>query len=159
MKTLFSILTLIMIFLTACREDDHVADYSLRAVSGPDVIIFGYIDSVQIYEDPVSLEDVSMSGDTLKLEISYSGGCKEHEFLLYVSKDFAESYPVQASVYLSHNSNDDRCKALIRKDLCFNLSLLKEEYWKLYNDNGPIDLNLFAPGTTDAHMPLIRYSF
>ncbi len=159
MKTLIFILTLIIVFLTACREDDQVTDFSLRAVSGSNVIIIGNIDSVQIFEDYVSLEDVSMSGDTLILNVAYSGGCKEHEFSLFASTDFAESYPVQASIYLSHNSNDDRCKALIKEDLRFNLSILKDEYRKLYNDNGPIDLNLFAPGVSDALKPLIRYSF
>ena len=36
--------------------------------------------------------------------------------------------PVQANIYMTHESNDDLCRALVRKKLTFSLQPLKEAF-------------------------------
>lgn len=86
--------------------------------------------------DPYNLESVSIDGDSIYFTVSYSGGCKRHDFSLVAYNYFMESHPVQVSILLAHNSNEDACEALITKsDLSFNLLPLKNEYIKSYGSS------------------------
>jgi len=78
------------------------------------------------------------------LSITYSGGCNEHEFSLYMSPAaFLESYPVQVNLYLKHNGNDDACDALISEEVSFNLRLIAEWYKISYGHYDEIIINVF----------------
>jgi len=93
--------------------------------------------------DGFALKTIALHGDTLVLEITHGGGCKEHDYALFMSPSvFAESYPVQASLYLQHNANGDLCKALLQPKLCFDLRPIAEQYRKAYGALGPIRLNV-----------------
>jgi hypothetical protein len=82
--------------------------------------------------------------DTISLNVTYSGGCKEHCFSLYMSPAaFLESYPVQANLYLRHNSNGDDCEAFIYKTVSFNLRPVSELYKSLYGSYDEIIINVF----------------
>jgi len=93
--------------------------------------------------DPYSVKDIFISYDSLVIKVTHGGGCEIHEFRLIAWNYFLESYPVQASLLLSHNSCNDFCEALITKRLSFDLSPLKKEYYKFYNSSsGIIKLNI-----------------
>ncbi len=92
--------------------------------------------------DPFVFNNVTLNSNLLFLNVSYSGGCKEHIFRL-IASSFMESYPVQVNVVLSHKDNDDPCDAWITEELIFNLLPLKNTYQKQYMEtSGKIILNL-----------------
>jgi hypothetical protein len=69
----------------------------------------------------------------LFLSVTYSGGCKEHNFELVAWNYFImKPNEIQADILLSHDSNSDSCKAIIKKELCFDLSPLNSEYYKFF---------------------------
>lgn len=76
---------------------------------------------------PVTIKNAEINGDFLKLSVSYSGGCEEHEFDLLFNGMYAKSLPVQAKFFLKHNSNGDACKGLVHKELLFDVSELKKK--------------------------------
>ena len=71
--------------------------------------------------------------NNLFLTITYSGGCKEHTFELVAWNYFiVKPNGIDAHILLSHDSRSDSCKALIKKELCFDLSPLNSEYYNLF---------------------------
>lgn len=107
-------------------------------------------DSIQL--DSFDLNSVLVDADTMTLNISYSGGCKDHEFNLFMSPAaFLESNPVQANLYLRHNSHGDACEAYLTEEATFNLRPIAELYQHFYGQKDEIILNVFdyfeeAPG-------------
>lgn len=105
-------------------------------------------DAVQL--DPFNLEGMEIVGNTITLSISYSGGCEEHCFSLYMSPaTFFESYPAQANLYLRHDSNGDACEALISEDISFNLHPVAVLYQKIYGQFDEIVINVFEYKSND----------
>ena len=93
--------------------------------------------------DPVTISDVAIEGDTIRLDVSFGGGCAEHHLQLIADVVWAESYPVQVGARLAHENNDDACDALIAGTLSFDLSPLKRAYQASYQSpTGKIALRL-----------------
>ncbi|MDH3497008.1 MAG: hypothetical protein OER21_09605 [Gemmatimonadota bacterium] len=82
--------------------------------------------------DPVTLQNALVLGDTLRLEVSYGGGCRTHAFGLLVQRTFLETNPVQAPTALAHDDRDDPCDALVSRTLLVDLRPLREEYRRAY---------------------------
>ena len=83
--------------------------------------------------DKCKLNNATITGDTLTVNVSYSGGCETHEFTLVIPKAFSfESLPVQLPVSLVHNANGDRCKAYLTEDYQFDLSPIKTLFQEFY---------------------------
>lgn len=56
-----------------------------------------------------------------------------------------ESYPVQTTIVLSHEDNDDNCESFITETLVFDLTPLKELYIDLYSESsGTIIIHLLG---------------
>lgn len=92
--------------------------------------------------DSFVFNNVKLIGNLLFCNVSYGGGCEEHEFNL-IATSFMESYPVQVNVVLSHEDNDDPCDAWITEEMVFNLLPLKKAWQEQYNEkSGKIILNL-----------------
>lgn len=68
------------------------------------------------------VDGMEMIGSELHLRVTYSGGCEEHQFNLYFNKQYAKSYPPQATLFLEHIDNNDRCRAMITKEIVFDLT-------------------------------------
>jgi len=95
------------------------------------------------------LEDVSIKDNILKLNVSYSGGCKKHQFLLVEKKNLQRAkdlYDVQ--LQLLHNSNNDTCKKIVTEDLFFNILPLKTKLQKENKDQKDINLLLIINNIT-----------
>ncbi|MDG2124832.1 MAG: hypothetical protein P8J87_14100 [Verrucomicrobiales bacterium] len=93
--------------------------------------------------DGFSLREVSLEGCKLTIDVTYSGGCREHEFQLFMSPSvFAESAPVQASLWLQHNGNGDICRALISETLEFDISPVIEQHREQFGRDDEIILNV-----------------
>ena len=101
-------------------------------------------------KDPIIINNIQIYKNLIKFNVSYGGGCKEHCFSLYMSPAaFFESYPVQANLYLRHNSNGDACEALINEDISFNLRLVAVLYKMLYGNYDEIVINVFEYRSND----------
>jgi hypothetical protein len=98
------------------------------------IILADGVDSDYPVMEPYKVNNAEFNADTLTIQVSYSGGCKEHGFCLIGWNYFLESYPVQAKLLLSHNSNKDHCDAIITSELRIDMSPLKEEYFKQYGN-------------------------
>lgn len=87
------------------------------------------------------LEGVIVEDDILKLNVSYNGGCKKHQFLLVEKKNFQRAKNIyEVHLQLLHNSNKDNCKKIVTERLFFNLLPLKT---KLQEENiDKKDMNL-----------------
>ena len=93
--------------------------------------------------DEYYLDAVAITDDTLRLTVSYSGGCEPHEFTLVTSGAFLESSPVQLAISVAHNANDDPCEAFPTEDYYFDLTDIKALYQEVYQqDAGSIILLL-----------------
>lgn len=89
------------------------------------------------------INDAMITGDTLILNVSYSGGCATHDFCLVAADSFRESSPVQMDISVTHNPNDDRCRSIITEDRCFDLTPIKTLYQETYQqESGTISLHL-----------------
>jgi len=71
------------------------------------------------YGDPFFIQSHSYDGKMLSVLVSYSGGCKKHEFESKLEK-CTEGFPPNCEVYLHHNANGDTCEAGISKTLLFS---------------------------------------
>ncbi|MFO7445314.1 MAG: NigD-like C-terminal domain-containing protein [Ignavibacteriaceae bacterium] len=156
MRTLSLFIMLILSFYyLSCNESNTVDNRSgindmlfpeagSMPVSNKILLAYG-TDRNQYKVDPFRIEEAVITGNTINFKLTYSGGCREHDFLLVAFSRFLKSNPVQADLLLTHNSHNDGCEALITKtNLSFDLSPLKNEYGRLNNNmNGKIILNIF----------------
>jgi hypothetical protein len=89
--------------------------------------------------------NAAVKDSTLTLNVSYSGGCKDHDFQLIGAKMIQKSFPPIRGIMLVHNSNSDNCRELIERELNFNISNFKYP-------NGDIMLKLTN------YKPKVRFS-
>ena len=92
--------------------------------------------------DPLTINKIRLIKNYIEFNISYGGGCEEHEFQL-ISTSFMESYPVQVNILLSHEDNDDPCDMWITETLIFKILPLEESWQQSYNSkSGTIIMNI-----------------
>lgn len=77
--------------------------------------------------DPFNILDEKVNGDTLVLTVEYGGGCEKHIFSMFTDLVWLKSFPPKVHLWLEHESNDDRCRALVRKTLYIDLSNVRYE--------------------------------
>ena len=93
--------------------------------------------------DAYVINAATVEDGTLRVNVSYSGGCETHQFTLVAEPMFLESFPVQLRVSIAHNANSDTCEASITEDRQFDLTPIKTAYQKGYQtDEGTIVLRL-----------------
>jgi hypothetical protein len=86
---------------------------------------------------------------SIEIDVAYGGGCEKHSFKLDVGSCL-ESFPVQCSAKLKHNSNGDSCEAYIHQTLSFSLEELglDEEYYE------SASLTIYGSGDSKASIRL-----
>ncbi|MFA6483170.1 MAG: hypothetical protein WCW62_11365 [Bacteroidales bacterium] len=76
--------------------------------------------------DAFRLDSAFVKDDNLLMRVSYSGGCRDHEFNLWrLPTNALDPPPIELA--LSHNSNGDLCEAWITRWLVFSLVPLREK--------------------------------
>jgi NigD-like C-terminal beta sandwich domain len=98
--------------------------------------------------NPISGLTSNMAGDCLEMKVTYSGGCKPHQFQLVWNGAHAESMPPQINLELVHNNGDDHCRELKSEKLSFDLKSAR------YSGVGQVIVNLTANG-----VPLQRANY
>jgi hypothetical protein len=74
--------------------------------------------------DPFHVDSAYVDGDYLMMNVSYTGGCMDHEFNLWKLPPNALN-PPSIELALSHESNGDTCEAIIHHWLAFSLASLR----------------------------------
>lgn len=107
------------------------------------VVIPDGIDPADWPADPFAIREAAVEGPRLKLSVRFGGGCRPHDFGLVASSLFMESHPVQANLLLTHDAHGDMCRALLYRDLVFDLRPLRAAYEAAYPGSpGPVLLRL-----------------
>lgn len=70
---------------------------------------------------PVTIKNVSLNANVLKIDIEYTGGCKTHQFNLIGSQMISKSLPPIRAINLIHTADNEECKQLINETLQFDL--------------------------------------
>lgn len=103
----------------------------IRPGVGPDVLA-----------DDVVVERAWIDGSTLRIDVSFSGGCAPHDFGAIAPAAFMESLPVGLPVYLRHQAHGDPCEAIMRRSLAFEIRPAVQLHLKQYHAAGPFVLAL-----------------
>lgn len=83
--------------------------------------------------DALSIDGAAVTGDTLSVDVSYGGGCEDHDFsICWPDQSFMESSPVQVGLEIWHDGHDDACDAWISETLTWDLTPLKQSYQAAY---------------------------
>jgi hypothetical protein len=148
-----AILATASLLTAGCRRDGPV-----EPLSGPVPILVGNAPSA-FRMDPAVIRSATITGDDLRIAVEFAGGCAEHHFSLLHFGIFMESLPVQTNVQLTHDAGGDRCRALLGRELLFDLTPLRRAYVEAYGRAGTIVIHLYEPGSTAAVRPPLRYEF
>lgn len=81
-------------------------------------------DFKDFHHDDYKVISQRIENDCLKIDVEYSGGCEDHEFVLY--QIYSMSSTKDPVLFLSHNANGDACEAYLTETLSFDLSSLQE---------------------------------
>lgn len=122
MKYFLSTAMILLLFLTyACRDDEDREQFCdkgtwvcpIRYGSSPD--------------DPLTISDLSISGDCLQIDFNASG-CDGNswEILLVDSSEVSDDTPPERNLRLSLD-NQELCDAIVSKSLTFDISVLQVE--------------------------------
>ncbi len=71
--------------------------------------------------DRITIKSAEHNGDILILDVSYSGGCADHDFELISNGKYKATYPPELEIKLLHDSHEDSCRGMIDKKLYFNI--------------------------------------
>ena len=82
--------------------------------------------------DDYVLNSATITGDTLTVSVSYSGGCRTHVFTLVIAASFVGSSPVRLPAVLRHDANGDTCEAFPTESYAFDLALVRSRYRAVY---------------------------
>lgn len=109
-----------------------------------------------VMKDNLSINVIKIENGELSGELSYAGGCENHDIQLYGFMDIMESQPPQMRVQFSHNANNDNCEALISETKKFDLTPLNE--FLSVNNIPEIVLNFYLP-QSDTLFTKFRYKY
>jgi hypothetical protein len=114
------ILSIIVTFLGSCNL------FKGSKNKQEEVIPIAKIDDFNNYRenDNYSIVNAFIDGNILNLDVTYSGGCKTHNFELIGSNMVAKSLPPQRNVLLVHHANGDDCRELMGERIKFNIQNL-----------------------------------
>ena len=69
-------------------------------------------------------ESMAVEGATLRVSVSYGGGCEDHTFAACWDGTVLESDPESLVLTLAHDAHDDLCDAFVTRDLFIDISAL-----------------------------------
>jgi len=76
-------------------------------------------------ESGITVDSLTISGNTLNVYLKYGGGCAQHDIDLVWNKVAAKSLPPQLPLGFRHDTHGDACKKLVTEMRPFDLTPLK----------------------------------
>ncbi len=136
-------MALLMGFLAVygCGEDESALEPSPPEVN---VVV---ADGRDWGDDPYVVNSAAIDGHLLTIVVSFSGGCRRHDFTLVISETFRESNPVQLPAVLAHDANGDTCEAYPTESRVFDLAPVRTRYQQFYGP-GPGQVALHIAGVS-----------
>jgi hypothetical protein len=98
--------------------------------------------------DPFEIISQKIEGDKLIMEVQYGGGCELHTFELLSNGAYMKSLPMKINLWLTHNSRNDRCRAMLTNTITFDISSIKPKSGN--------ELHLIINGNND-NMVIYKY--
>lgn len=94
------------------------------------VVQFADFPVVRFQIDPFHFQNVRLADEThIAFMVQYGGGCAEHDFTLFADNHFESREQTDlAQMMLTHNSNQDDCKAMVTKELVFDIAPLLKKW-------------------------------
>ncbi|MEY3236062.1 MAG: hypothetical protein RI883_163 [Bacteroidota bacterium] len=120
MKFLF--LLSITLFALGCKTteevivDQPIVDSRLNIIAS--------LGEINVPSDPTTITNVRIEGNTMFIDMSYTGGCEEHTFKVVGSEAISKSLPPVRSFQIIHSSKGDQCKKIIEETLTVDISKL-----------------------------------
>ena len=125
MRTYKLLLILTLIFSVAscklCKKNDSTVNNDKLTNEVSDIFVQrGFVKP----ENSASIEilKTSIEANILTIEVSYSGGCAEHEFKLYFDGNYKKSLPPKVDFILTHYNKGDACRSIVEKTMKFDIS-------------------------------------
>lgn len=115
---------LVVSVLLSCGTSKNKATGKNQVGKTEPVSITATLGRTKVDSDPFTIEKSSISGNILTLEVSYSGGCAQHEFKMEGNEFISKSLPPIRSIRLIHHANGDACEARINQVLKINITEL-----------------------------------
>lgn len=76
------------------------------------------------FKDTIQINSVKRIEDFVQFNVSYSGGCKEHELeVIWDGKVYTDD-PCHINIILIHDAHDDNCEAWVTESYYLNLGSL-----------------------------------
>jgi len=101
-------------------------------------------------DDQLTILSASIADDVLSVEFEFGGGCRDHDIGIIADRNWSYDEFPQINLWITHDSNGDVCRALMRESRHFQLTPLLSI---LADYSGPVKLNLFAPAETSPYRP------
>lgn len=93
--------------------------------------------------DGFNIDSLAIVGDCLEVEVNYGGGCEDHTYDPCWNGSFAESNPVQATLWIDHDAMNDACDAIVQDTWIIDLSSMKADWQAAYqSQSGTIILHV-----------------
>lgn len=67
--------------------------------------------------DSYKIKSISVKGNTMLMEITYPGGCANHQFELIGQSMIMKSLPPKRSIILIHDNGDDKCRSIVTRTI------------------------------------------
>ena len=103
-----------LIMIIGCGTQKKMAQ---EQVENSNTMIKAKVGEINVASDPLTITNVNVKGNILLIDISYSGGCKDHSFEVVGSPMIAKSLPPIRAIQLIHHANSDQCKKMILQTL------------------------------------------
>lgn len=123
MKT--SILFSLSLLIFSCGTQKNLTEETnVKQTTNSNTMITASIGEINVPSDPITISGIKVQGNTLLIDVNYSGGCAEHEFSVVGSPMIAKSLPPIRAIQLIHNGNGDQCKMMVMKTLEVDIKAL-----------------------------------
>lgn len=104
----------------ACKCQKKIVEQN--NMNNEEALLIGKLEMQNDSSDVFKVEDAKIVGNKIEIKVSYGGGCENHSFELIGSPNISKSLPPIRSIQIIHRANKDACKALIIKEMAFNIS-------------------------------------
>jgi hypothetical protein len=157
MKRVFRILAVVLLSW-GCFGYSANQDQRVSIDDAPTLIMADSEEIRSSCKDKARIRSISVQQSMLIMDVTFGGGCEEHEFSLYSLPAFRRERRIQADLYLSHDGKGDLCKALVHKRLIFNLLPLLEVCNQQFG-RGQVSLRVHEPGNESPNLMSVSVAF
>jgi hypothetical protein len=141
-----------------CGAPECPAGLDVR-YAGPDIELVDEATLAGLAADTAVIADASVTGNSLRLAVVYTGGCEAHAFTVHAARSFRSTDPPEIDLYLGHDAHGDACESSISEEKFFGLISLKEAYRREFPDDNRLILRVHEPGASEPARLVSLYKF